>query len=107
MALVAHGNVANSITTTIALVDGKFAVRCTSAAGTTIVHAIDILDSPACENLGFVVGQSIGPTVPGDLTLVVTSEAPIAIATASDNNATTDALLLRMDELESAGQEIS
>ena len=37
----------------------------------------------------------------GDLTLVATNEAPIA--TASGNNATIGALLLRVGELESAG----
>ena len=69
--LIGGGNVANSITTTITLVDGKIGVHC--SADTTIVRAIDILDSSACTTLGFVVGQAIGPTVAGELTLVATN----------------------------------
>ena len=56
-ALVAHGNVANSITTTIVLVGGKIAVQCTAV--TTIVYGIEIINSSGREALGFEVGQSI------------------------------------------------
>lgn len=101
-AVVAHDasfGTANSITTTIALVDGKIGVRCTSAAGTTIVRAIDVLDSSACTTLGFVVDQSIGPTVSGDLILVATNAPTV---TATDNNTTVGALSLRIEQLESA-----
>jgi len=95
VAIVVHDNEANSVTgvmgatTTVTLENGTTcAIRCTSAAGTTLVRAIDILDSSACETLGFVVGQSIGPVTSGDdLTLVATNEA-VVIASDSDNNAT-------------------
>jgi hypothetical protein len=77
-ALVAQGNWANSITTTIVLVDGKIAVRCTAV--TTIVKTVEIINSSGREALGFEVGQSIAavPIVSADLTLVATNE-PIAI----------------------------
>ena len=77
-ALVAQGNWANSITTTIVLVDGKIAVRCTAV--TTIVKTVEIINSSGREALGFEVGQLIAadPIVSADLTLVATNE-PIAI----------------------------
>jgi hypothetical protein len=90
VAIVVHDNEANSITgtmgitSTVVLEDDKFAIKCTSAAGTTLVRGIDILGSSdgvsnsAGETLGFAVGQSIGPVTSGDLTLVATNE-PIAI----------------------------
>ena len=87
VAIAVHDNEANSITgtmgitTTITLGDGKFAIHCTFATGTSLVSAIGILDSSACETLGFVVGQSIGPVVSAGLTLVATNKAPIAAAT--------------------------
>ena len=90
VAIVVHDNEANSITgtmgitSTVVLEDDKFAIKCTSAAGTTLVRGIDIMGSSdgvsnsAGETLGFAVGQSIGPVTSGDLTLVATNE-PIAI----------------------------
>ena len=109
-AIVAHGAVANNITTTMTLVDGKIGVRCTSAGNPpeTIVNTIDVLDSSACTTLGFVANQTIymfdnGPTVSGVLTLVATN-APTVTATDTDttNTAALDALLLRVATLETA-----
>ena len=101
-----------TITTSIAYIDGHFLIRCSC----TIAHpyGIEILsDATAAESLGFEQNQTAGvfgaftaddisSFIGDDLDLVATNEA-VAIASASDNKATIDALLLRVDELESAG----
>ena len=100
-----------TITTSIAYIDGHFLIRCSC----TIAHpyGIEILsDATAAELLGFEQNQTAGvfgaftaddilPFIGDDLELVATNEAPIA-TTASDNNTTVDALLLRIEQLESA-----
>ena len=101
-----------TITTSIAYIDGHFLIRCSC----TIAHpyGIEILsDATAAESLGFEQNQTAGvfgaftaddilSFIGDDLNLVATNEA-VVIASASDNKATIDALLLRVDELESAG----
>ena len=103
-----------TITTSIAYIDGRFLIRCSS----TIAHpyGIEILSDATAdasgtifEILGFVQSQSAGvfgaftadDIFGTDLDLVATN-APITTGS-GNNNATIDALLLRVDELESAG----
>ena len=109
--VVAQGSVANGITTIIAYIDDRFVIRCTAS----VVIGIQVLTGTrsAGQALGFSGSQRAGAFNDieadnanwTDLDLVASATVSTApIATASDNKATIGALLLRVDELESAGR---
>jgi len=101
-AIVTAGSVQNAITTTMAFSGDRFIIRCT--ADTSVFFKIQVVQgsASAAESIGFVQNRIQQGSTGGDLDLVATNEAPIATGS-GNNNATIDALLLRVDELESAG----
>ena len=89
-AVVAQGSVANGITTTVAFINDRFVIRCTSGS---VVFGIQVLGSgaSAAESLGFGQTQAAGvfgdeeaeEADGGDLELVAANTVPVDSAGAA------------------------